>query len=259
MQEVRVERRGAALWITIDREARRNSLNGDVANAMADGIRQAQRDREVRAVVITGAGDKVFCAGGDVKPDAHGNPFHYEPSQPRNPVVDLFKEMEQCDVPIVARINGHAFGGGFGLVCACDMAIASAEARLGTPEAKIGLFPMMILPYMMRVIPRRVLYEMCVTGEPLSATEAKALGIVNHVAAPGELDAKLDWFLDRFTGNSPTAIRLGKHAFHTIQDMTLPQSLDFAQSFLGHMARTEDVREGFAAFNERRKPEWPGR
>lgn len=259
MSGVKSERRGVALWLTIGREARRNSLNEEVARGLAAGIREAQEDRSVRAVVLTGAGDKVFCAGGDVKPDAEGNPFDYDPARPRNPIVDLFKEMEQCDVPIVARVNGHAYGGGFGLVCACDMAVASAEAKLGTPEAKIGLFPMMILPYMMRVIPRRVLYEMCVTGEPLTAQEAKALGIVNHVAPAGELDAKLDWFLARFVENSPTAVRLGKHAFHAIQDMTLGQSLEFAQSFLGHMARTGDAREGFRAFNERRKPDWPAR
>jgi enoyl-CoA hydratase/carnithine racemase len=259
MADVRYERRGAVLWITIDREERRNALNEDVANGIADGVRLAQGDRSVRAIVLTGAGDRVFCAGGDVKPDAEGNPFEIDPAQPRNPVVELFKEMERCDVPIVARVNGHAYGGGFGLVCACDMAVASEDASLGTPEARIGLFPMMILPYMLRVVPRRALLEMCVTGEPWTAAEARALGIVNHVAPAAELDGKLDWFLQRFTGNSPTAVRLGKHALHAIADMTLPQSLDFAQSFLAQMARTQDAREGFRAFNERRRPDWPAR
>lgn len=259
MLDVKYERRGVALWIVIDREERRNSLNEDVARGIADGLRLAQDDRSIRAVVLTGAGDRVFCAGGDVKPDAEGNPFDADPAQPRNPIVELFKEMERCDVPIVARVNGHAFGGGFGLVCACDMAVAAEEAKLGTPEARIGLFPMMILPYMLRVVPRRALLEMCVTGEPWTAAEAKAMGIVNHVAPAAELDEKLDWFLARFTDNSPTAVRLGKHALHAIQDMTLPQSLDFAQNFLAQMARTEDAREGFRAFNERRTPEWPAR
>lgn len=259
MVDVKCERRGVALWIVIDREERRNALNEDVARDIADGIRQAQDDRSICAVVLTGAGDRVFCAGGDVKPDAEGNPFDTDPAQPRHPVVELFKEMERCDVPIVARVNGHAYGGGFGLVCACDMAVAAEEAKLGTPEARIGLFPMMILPYMLRVVPRRALLEMCVTGEPWTAAEAKALGIVNHVAPAAELDAKLDWFLARFTDNSPTAVRLGKHALHAVQDMTLPQSLDFAQNFLAQMARTQDAREGFRAFNERRRPAWPGR
>ncbi|HKU97036.1 MAG TPA: enoyl-CoA hydratase-related protein [Vineibacter sp.] len=259
MLDVKYERRGVALWIVIDREERRNALNEDVARGIADGIRLAQEDRSIRAVVLTGAGERVFCAGGDVKPDAEGNPFDADPAQPRNPVVELFKEMERCDVPIVARVNGHAYGGGFGLVCACDLAVATEDAKLGTPEARIGLFPMMILPYMLRVVPRRALLEMCVTGEPWTAAEAKALGIVNHVAPAAELDDKLDWLLARFTDNSPTAVRLGKHALHAIQDMTLPQSLDFAQNFLAQMARTEDAREGFRAFNERRTPDWPGR
>ena len=256
---VRVERRGAASWIIIDRETRKNALNEIVVRGIADGIRQAEAAGDVRAIVLTGAGDKVFCAGGDLKPSAEGNPFEADPSEPRNPVIDLFKCMEQSTLPIIARVNGHALGGGFGLVCACDMAVASETARLGTPEARVGLFPMMILPYMQRVVPRRRLLEMCMTAEPWTAREACELGIVNYVAPPAELDGKLDWLLARVIASSPTAIRLGKTAFHAIQDMALPQAFEYTQAVLPHMARTEDAREGFRAFNERRAPKWTGR
>ena len=257
--EVRTERRGAAAWIIIDREARKNAVNEAVLRGIAAAIQAAEATADVRVIVLTGAGDKVFCAGGDVKPGAEGNPFETDPAEPRNPVIDLFKTMEQSRLPIVARVNGHALGGGFGLVCACDMAVASDTARLGTPEARIGLFPMMILPYMMRVVPQRRLLEMCITAVPWSAQEAFELGIVNYIAPPAELDAKLDWLLERIVASSPTAIRLGKTAFHAMQDMALPQAFEYAQAMLPHMARTEDAREGFRAFNERRPPKWTGR
>jgi enoyl-CoA hydratase/carnithine racemase len=256
---VRTERRGAVSWIIIDREERKNALNEEVVRGITDGIRTAEAAGDIRAIVLTGAGDKVFCAGGDLKPSAEGNPFEADPAQPRNAVIDLFKCMEQATLPIVARVNGHALGGGFGLVCACDMAVASETARLGTPEARVGLFPMMILPYMLRVVPRRRLLEMCMTAEPWTAREAFEIGIVNYIAPPTELDSKLDWLLQRVIASSPTAIRLGKTAFHAIQDLPVGPAFEYTQAILPQMARTEDAREGFRAFNERRKPNWTGR
>lgn len=256
---VLVERRGPTLWITINRPDRRNALNETVVTAIAGTIRQAMIENEARAIVLTGAGDKVFCAGGDLAPSADGAPFSVDPSRPRNFIVDLLQLIETCPIPIIARVNGHALAGGFGLVCACDMVVAVDTANFGTPESKIGLFPMMIMPHLMRVVPPRRLMEMCITGEPLSAAEALAAGIVNHLAAPAELDAKLDWLLDRVVTRSPTAIRLGKQGFQAMRDMALRDALEYAQLMLPMMAQTQDAREGFAAFREKRQPSWTGR
>jgi enoyl-CoA hydratase/carnithine racemase len=118
---------------------------------------------------------------------------------------------------------------------------------------------MMILPHMMRVLPRRRLMEICITGEPLDAEEAKAVGLVNHVVPPGELDRKLDWLLERIVERSPTAIRLGKMSFHAMSDMSLREALDYAQLMLPMMAQTEDAREGVLAFQGKRKPAFTGR
>ena len=167
--------------------------------------------------------------------------------------------MQQCRLPILARVNGHALAGGLGLVCACDFAIATSDARFGVPETRIGLFPMTILPYMLRIIPRRKLLEMCITGELLSASEALALDLVNYVVEPAELDAKTDWLLARIVDKSPTAIRIGKQVFHAIEDMTLDQSFELTQIMLPVMAMSEDAKEGFAAFNEKRAPQWTGK
>ncbi len=257
--DVKVERRGAVRWLTINREERRNAINQQVLASLAQGIRDAQADREARAIVLTGAGDKVFSAGADLKPGAAGDPFQFDPSQPQHPLIELFKVMEACNLPIIARVNGHALGGGFGLVCACDLAVAVEEARLGTPEVRVGVFPAMILPYLLRVVPRRVLLEMCITGEPITAKQGALLHIVNAAVAPDQLDLKLSQLLERIELGSPSAIRLGKHGFHAVQDMTIAQALEFMQMLLQQIARTEDAREGMRAFNERRPARWSGR
>lgn len=255
----RSEARGHAYFITITRADRRNAINEEVCAGIATALDAAEANPESRAVVITGDGTQAFCAGGDLKPNAEGAPFTMEPAEPNHFVVRLFRRMQQCRLPIIARVNGHAMAGGLGLVCACDFAIAADHARFGVPETRIGLFPMMILPYMLRVIPRRQLMELCITGELINATEARGMGILNYVVPAAELDAKLDWLLARIVDKSPTAIRIGKQVFHAIEDMTLDQSFELTQVMLPVMAMSEDAKEGFAAFNQKREPKWTGK
>jgi len=171
-------------------------------------------------------------------------------------VVDLFKAMEECRLPVIARVNGLALAGGFGLVCACDMAVAADDVLFGTPETKVGLAPMMILGYMMRILPRRKLMEMCITGEFINAGEALQLGVVNYVVPRAELDEKLSWLLDCITAKSPTAIKLFKQGYHTMQDMSLKECFEFAQIMISVMASTDDAKEGRLAFQEKRPPVW---
>jgi enoyl-CoA hydratase/carnithine racemase len=259
MSEVRCERRGAARWLTIARESSRNALNEAVLDGLREGLLSLDDEREIRAVVITGAGDKAFCAGGDLKPTAAGDPFRVDPAQLDNPVVKLFRSIIDCPVPVIARVNGHALAGGFGLACATDFAVVADHARLGVPEARIGIFPMMILPYMLRTIPRRKLLELCLTGEPMTAAEALAHGIVNHVVPQAELDGKVEALVSSIAQCSPSALRMGRRALATIEDLSLIEALEYAQRMLPLMARTQDAREGFKAFNERRAPVWTGR
>ncbi len=258
-EQVLAERRGPVAWISINRPGRRNALNDLVAAGLARGLRAAAEDDEVRAIVITGVGDKAFCAGGDLKPGKDGSPFVVDPSQPENPVIGLFRVIEDVNKPIVARVNGNVYGGGVGLLCAADLAVAADHVRIGTPEVGVGLFPMMILGYMLRVLPRRRLMEMCITGAPFVGQEAVEAGLVNYAVPAAELDAKLDWLLARITDKSPTALRLGKHALHAMQDMSLAECFNIAQAVLPNMVATEDAKEGFRAFQERRLPNWSGR
>ena len=256
---VLIERRGAVQWITINRPDRRNALNEEVVRAIDGGIAQATDDRACRAVVLTGAGEQAFCAGADLQKNAQGGAFDVDFSRPRHYIVDLFKRIQDCPLPIVARVNGHVMAGGFGLLCACDLAIAADDIRIGTPEAKVGVTPMMILPFMLRVLPARRLQEMCMTAEPFGAAEALAWGVLNYVVPRAELDAKVDWLLERVIDKSPTAVRLGKQAFNAMRDMSLRESLEYAQAMVPIMSSTEDAREGMAAFQEKRAARWSGR
>jgi enoyl-CoA hydratase/carnithine racemase len=255
-QSVKIERRGVVQWITIDREARRNALNEDVVRELGAGIEAAQEQSDCRAIVITGAGDKAFCAGADLQLRGADSPFAVDYSRPRHYLVRLFRIMRDCGLPIIARVNGHALAGGFGLLCACDMAVAVDDAKFGTPESKIGLTPMMILPGMLHMLPPRALMEMCITAEPIDADRAMELGIVNYVVPRDELDARLDWLLARTVTRSPAALRLGKQAFHAMRDMTMEQAEEYAQAMVPAMVSTEDAREGLAAFQQKRDPVW---
>jgi enoyl-CoA hydratase/carnithine racemase len=253
------EQRGHAFWLTINRPEQRNAINEAVISELSEGVRRALGNSAIRAIVLTGAGDRAFSAGGDLSLSADGSPFTTDPANPRNYVADFFRLLENCNLPIIARVNGAAVAGGLGLVCASDMAVAVETAAFGTPESKIGLFPMMILPYLMRVIPPRQLMEMCMTGEPLDAQQALAAGIVNYVVPKAELDSKLEWLIERAVTSSPTGIRLGKMAFHAMQDMHIREALDYAQLLVPTMSRTEDAKEGFAAFRDKRAPVWTGK
>jgi methylglutaconyl-CoA hydratase len=254
---IRHELRSDALWITIDRPELRNAINDDVIAGISEGLTRAAGEPGVRAVVLTGAGDRAFCAGADLRPNSEV--FDFDFSQPRNGYADLLRQAVELDIPLIARVNGTVMAGGMGLLTMCDMAVASAQATFGLPEVKVGMFPMQVASVMQHLLPRRKFVEMCITGEPLTATEALEAGLVNYVVPPQELNAKLDWLLGRVTDKSPTAIRRGKHALRAIADMTFAQSIAFMEAQIGSLRLTKDAAEGLAAFAEKRKPVWTGK
>jgi enoyl-CoA hydratase/carnithine racemase len=257
--EIETSTADGVFTITINRPERRNALNEAVAAGIREALDRAQNDPAVRAVVLTGSGEKAFCAGGDLQPNSEGTPFAIEAHDPRHYVPRLFRHMEACRLPLIARVNGHALAGGFGIVCGCDLVVAKDDALIGVTEVKVGLFPMMILPFLLRVTPARTLMEMCLTGEPITAMEAEKQQLVNYAVPAAELDAKMNWLLDRITTKSPTGIRLGKQALAKIREMSFDAAMEYAPFMLANMARTEDAREGLAAFAEKRRPEWTGR
>ena len=254
-----VEQRGVACHITINRAAEHNTMTDVVMEELIRAFRQAESMEGVRAIVLSGAGEQTFCAGGKLKPTADGSPFALEPGRFDNPVADMFRAMDRCNLPIIARVNGGAFGGGLGLICACDFAVAADSAHFGTTEARVGVFPMMILPVLMRVIPRRRLQEMCFFAQRFPAEQARAFDIVNQVVPAAELDAAVDAMVDKLSANSPVALRIGRRALSAVTDLSFADALNLTQAILPILSQSEDTREGMKAFAERRAPVWPGR
>ena len=257
--QVKVVQEGVLCRITIDRESEHNTMTDAVMSDLQHAFQAAEHMQGARVIVLTGAGQKTFCAGGKLKPTSDGSPFALEPGRFDHPVADLFRAMDRCNLPIIARVNGGAFGGGVGLVCACDFAVSVDTAKFGTTEARVGVFPMMILPLLMRVISRRRLQEMCFFAERFDAHEALRLEIVNRVVAEDVLDAAVDELVAKLVANSPVALRMGRRAFAAMSDLSLHDALNLAQTILPIMSQSEDTKEGMLAFAERRSPQWPNR
>lgn len=243
--------------ITIDDPEHRNPLTNAGMIEMAALIDTAAADDEVRVIVITGAGDKAFSAGGDLSGGFVDEPLvgHDE----RGALAGLFQSMRSSGKPIVARVNGHALAGGFGLAAACDIVIAVDDATFGTPEIKVGLWPMMITAILQRVMPHKAALELMMTGRRISAEEALRLGAVSRVTPRGELDAAVDLVVNSLAAMSPTILRMGRDAFFAVQDLGFDAALGYLHGGLTAVASTEDAAEGVQAFLDKRRPQWRGR
>ena len=252
--ELLTEMRGPVLWLTINREDKRNSLNPPVLSGLTEALASANRNRGVRAVVITGAGTRAFCAGADLQ---SGKSFKFDYSEPHVGFANLFRQAKQSTVPLIARVNGACMAGGMGVMGMCDMVVATPQAIFGLPEVKVGIFPAQVLSVIGNLLPRRVLAEMCLTGEPLSAAQALEYGLINYIRE--DLDAGVDWLLGRMLDKSPAAIRRGLYTMKKIEAMAFEESMSFTESQIGLFALTEDAAEGQLAFREKRKPVWTGR
>jgi len=256
MDELLQHERDGVLRLTINRPDRRNAMSPAVIDGLTRALLGPGRDSATRAIVITGAGDKAFCAGADLQT---GKSFSFDHSIPTQAFANLLRAAQSATVPLVARVNGACMAGGMGIFGMCDMAVAAEHAIFGLPEVKVGVFPMQVLTVLQRLLPSRTLYEMCLTGEPITATEAAALRLVNHVVPGAELDARLDWLLGRLLDKAPSALRRGRYAMRRIEAMAFEESMAFTESQIGLLAMTEDAREGQLAFREKRPPAWTGR
>lgn len=252
---VRLDKTGPRATVVIDDPDRRNPLSVEAMSALCDATQDALDDPAIRVIVYTGAGDKAFSAGGDLGGDFAGAGLHRE----RGRLADLFRMMVRGGKPTVARVNGDALAGGFGLAVACDITVCVAEARLGTPEVGVGLWPMMISAVLMRAMPRKAVLEMMLTGRLLTPGEARSLGAVSLVVPREQLDAEVDRVVEALASLSPVAASLGRDAFYGIADSDFDSALDRLQGGLTMVTSTEDAAEGVAAFLEKRNPEWKGR
>lgn len=253
--EVEAKEYGAT-WVTLKNPVKKNAIGPAMVNEFLWALDDAANDDAVRSIVLTGAGD-AFCAGGDFTQMSSFGPGSELP--PKGDYADLLLAMTHYPKPIIARVNGHAMGGGLGLVASSHFAVASRNAKLGTPEINVGLFPMMIMAVLARVVPQRRLLEMMLFGERMDADAAASIGLVGKAVDADGLDAEVARIAQNIAAKSPITVRMGLEAFSAQADMTLAEALPMLRGRLGAVLGTDDAREGLMAFLEKRPPKWTGK
>jgi enoyl-CoA hydratase/carnithine racemase len=244
--------------LALDKPETRNALSDDLLDGLLAALDRARADDDVRCVVLTSTHEKVFSAGGDLGQfAATGSLVHKHWSTDRFP--RLFRAIGELGKPTLCAANGHVLAGALGLALACDLIVAKATARFGTPEINVGVFPFMIAALIYRNVPRKKATELMLLGEQIDAVEAERLGIVNKVAAPDEFDAVVADWAQRLAAKSPVLVRLGKDALFRTQDMAFADALEFLHAQLTLAFSTEDIQEGVQAFFDKREPAWRGR
>ena len=244
--------------ITLDQPETRNALSDEVLDELIAAFGAARDDGGVRCVVLTSSHDRVFSSGANLGGFAAEQPLvHKHLGATRFP--RLFRLIGELGKPTICAANGHVLAGALGVALACDLVIASEDARFGTPEINVGAFPFMIMALIYRNVPRKKTTELLLLGEQISAHEAERLGIVNRVVPAGELRAAVAEWAGKLAAKSPVIMRLGKDAMFRQQDMAFMEALDFLRSQLTVALSTEDIHEGVKAFFEKREPAWTGR
>ena len=251
-----VHQDGPIRTITLNRPERKNPLGPATVNELLYALDDAKADDGVRVIVLTGAGS-AFSAGADLSQLGGGGDGDALP--PKGGFADLLLRFTELGKPTIARVPGVAMGGGLGVLASCDFAVACESAAVGTPEIKRGLFPMMIMAVLERLVPRRKLISMMLLGEKLTAREALELGLLSHVVPDAELDAKVSELATKLAVQSPTAMRMGLAAFHRQTGRPLRKALPELEKDLMAILGTEDAREGLSAFLEKRAPRFTGR
>ena len=249
---------GGVATVTLNRPEQRNALSNQMLTELVDAMRRVREDDEVRAVVLTGAGDKVFCAGADLGGFAADVPL-VEKHFGSDRFLEFFRAMPRLGKPSLCAANGHVLAGGMGLALSCDLVLAREGITFGTPEINIGAFPYMIMSIIYRNVPRKKVNEMMLLGERLSAEQAVEYGLANRVVPAGEFEATVGEWAGKLASKSPVLMRLGHDAMYRQGDMAFDDALEFLRSQLSLTFSTEDIQEGVKAFFEKRDAEWKGR
>ncbi|HEY5657071.1 MAG TPA: enoyl-CoA hydratase-related protein [Myxococcota bacterium] len=249
---VRAERRGAAAWIALDSPANRNALSAALVDQLTAHLDAALRDDAVRCVVLTGTGS-AFCAGADLKGRGAGLGRTRDGD---SPFVGVLKTLWNGPKPVIAAVNGHAFGGGIGLVAACDIAVAVETAKFAFSEVRVGVVPATIS---VLVIPKLGVHQsmrLFLTGERFEAQRALEYGLLHRVVAPDALERAVQEEVDAIARGGPNAVREAKRLVREVPTLSMDEAFRRAEALIGELFASPEAAEGAAAFLEKRPPRW---
>jgi len=254
-ERTRYERRGAAgnaAWITLDSPENRNALSAPLVTELRRHLQTAMEDPDVRTIVLTGEG-RAFCAGADLK-----NRGDMGDSGAGNPFIDILKLMRDGPKPVIVAANGHAFGGGLGLVAAADIAIAVEGAKFSFSEVRLGLIPAMISVVVVPKIGEHQTMRLFLTGERFQAERALDYGLLHRVVPDGELEQAVQEETDAIALGGPIAIGEAKKLVRLVSRLPEDEAYRYAETKIAQLFASEEAAEGMAAFAGKRPPRWAG-
>ncbi|MBW3614481.1 MAG: enoyl-CoA hydratase/isomerase family protein [Actinobacteria bacterium] len=256
--EVRYEVAGGVARVTIDRPARHNALSWPLVARLREQVARAGQDPGVRVLVLAGAGERAFCAGADLT-GMTGDSDLLGVHEARGRVGELFFDLWSLGKPTIARVQGFALAGGFGLALACDFVVAAEEAQFGTPEVDVGLWPFMVTVPMVRSMPPKKALELMLTGRRVGAQEGARIGFVNQVVPAAALDSAVEELAAVLASKPAAMVKLGRDSFYAVWDQAARDALEHLHPLLTLATMTDEAREGLQAFTEKRAPSWRGR
>jgi enoyl-CoA hydratase/carnithine racemase len=252
-EAVTYEERDGVAWLTIERPEARNALSAAVREALWAGVRRFNGDAQARVLVLTGSGEKAFCAGGDLKEMAQNAlavpPPDFVPQFGRN--IDVAK-------PTIAAVNGVAFAGGFLLAQQCDLVVAAEHATFAITEVKVGRGAPWAVP-LSWLVPPRIALQILLTGDPISAHRALEVGLVNEVVPGAQLRERVQQLARRIAANAPLSVLAAKRTGYLSAHHSLDEAYTLAEQIWAPVYLSEDAQEGPRAFREKRAPVWKGR
>lgn len=254
-EKVLTELKDGVLIVTINRNERRNAIDPETSAAMEEILNDAEKNPEVRVIILTGAGERSFCAGEDLA-------AFDEAGECQTIMAHGFGGMTErvSAKPIICAANGTAVAGGLEIALACDLIVAAEHARFGLSEVKVGLLATSGgLIRLSRDIPRKVAMEMCLTGTLISAERAREIGLINYVVPADQVMEKALELAHTIAANAPLSLKLTKELFHVSPQISIEDAQRFCNRCWDYIEKTEDAKEGPQAFLEKRKPEWKGR